>query len=151
MKLINFRPQDEQLSFGIEADGQVWDFHDALDLEGVSQNIIERSVSLSWRPSHYGELPFPIQSVEIVFEGVDYFEVTPRDSEIPDFGEDTCINGLSRVPLEEDTRELIAHGVPQLDPEEQRFHLWFEFRGGQHIRIGAETATFQIRHIDEAV
>ena len=145
MKLVNFRPQNEQLSFGIEVEGHVWDFHDALDLEGIHQNIIERSVSLCWRPSHYGELPFPVQAVEIFFVGVDYFEVTPRDGEILDFGEDTCLNGLSRVLPEDDTRELIAHGVPLLDPEEERFHLWFEFRGGQHLRIGAEAATFQIR------
>ena len=147
MQLINLRLREEPLSSGIEAEGHIWDFHDSLDFEGIYQKIGERSVTLSWRPGPYGALPFPVETVEIVFTGVDYFEVTPRDSEIPDLGEDTCLSGLSRVSPEADTQELIAHGVPLLAPSDERFHLWFEFRGGQRLRIGAERAIFQSRRV----
>lgn len=144
MKLVNLRLNGEPLASGIEAEGHVWDFHDSLALESTSQNVSKRSVRLSWRPGLYGELPFPVRAVELVFTGVSYFEVTPRDAEIPDFGEDTCLSGVSRVSPEEDTHELLVRGVPLLAPEVDQFHLWFEFRGGQRIRIGAKSVVFQI-------
>ncbi|MBC7529698.1 MAG: hypothetical protein H7308_19390 [Chthonomonadaceae bacterium] len=144
MKLINMRLKDEPPSISIEAEGHVWDIHDLYDFEGVRQNINDRTVILLWRPSIYATPPLYARAFEIVFAEVDYFEITPRDSEIPDFGEDTCLNGLLRILPEENTSELIANGYPiETDFPEERFHLWFMFRGGQNIRIGAETAIFR--------
>jgi len=153
MKLINLRLIDEPLSIYIEADAHTWDLHNAFALKGVSQNLSERSVSLLWQCSGYGELPLPVEGAEIVFAGVDYFEITPRDPAIPDFGEDSCLAGLSRVPSEVDTLTLIAQGGPLLnsESEEELFHLWFAFRGGQCIRVGAETATFRIKSGDRLI
>jgi len=145
MKLINIRLNDEPLSICIEADGHVWDLHNAFEFEGLRQNIPEQSVHLFWRTSIYAD---PLQSVEhfgILFSGVDYFEVTPRDAEIPDFGEDLCLSGLSRVSPDDASQDLIAQGVPVPDFPDDRFHLWFAFRSGQHIRVGAETAIFRMK------
>jgi hypothetical protein len=144
MKLINISLKDEPLSIYIQADGHVLDLHNAFDFEGFRQNIGERSVSLFWRSNRYAILPLPVLAFEIVFADVDYFEVTPRDPEIPDFGEDLCLSGLSRVWTNDATQELISHGVP-LRPEftDGRFHLWFAFRSGQNIRVGAKTAEFR--------
>ena len=144
MKLINMRLVDEPIAIYIEADGHTWDLHNAFALESVTQNIDERLVKLVWQLSGNGELPLPAEAAEILFEGVDYFEITPRDPEIPDLAEDTCLEGLTRIPPEDETGYLLANGVPWLDSEEDRFHLWFAFRSGQHIRVGAETATFKI-------
>lgn len=145
MKLINIHLKDEPLSICIEADGNVWDLHNAFDFEGFRQNIGERSVSLFWKTSYYADAAKPVQEFEIMFATVDYFEVTPRDAEIPDYGEDFCLAGLSRIPVDEDSQELMAHGVPQVNFPDECFHLWFMFRSGQNIRIGAETAVFMMK------
>jgi len=146
LKLINLNLIDEPLSICIEADGLVWDLHNAFDFVGLRQDIAERSVSLLWRSSRYSQslLSAP-QAFEITFAVVDYFEVTPRDPEIPNFGEDFCLSGLSRVFSTDDTQDLINFGVPEPNFPDENFHLWFIFRSGQHIRIGAESATFVLQ------
>lgn len=144
MKLTNFRLENEPCPRGIEVDGNVLDLHNSFCFEELHQDIAERTVTMLWRPSGYGASPLPKYGFELVFSDVVYFEVTPRDQEIPDFGEDFCLGGVDPVPHDDDTFELLAHGVPYPPnfPDEN-FHLWFCFRSGQHVRIGAGSAEFR--------
>jgi hypothetical protein len=121
MKLNNFSLLDDMIT--IEAEGEEWDLHNAFCLDVISHFVGERSATICWKLSGYRVPPPQAQGLEIMFHDVDYFEVTPRDSEIPDYGEDLCLNMLSRVPV--------------LDGG---FHLLFEFRGGQNVRVGARMA-----------
>ncbi len=145
MKLLNFCLEDDMWPRGIEVDDFVYDMHNAFSFGGLKQNIAERKVTLSWQPSGYGESPLPTQGFEIVFSDVTYFEATPRDNEIPDFGEDLCLGGLSLAPADAETAEMLASGVPYIPfiPEGD-FHLWFSFRSNQHVRIGSATAEFRV-------
>ena len=144
MKLINFSLKDEPLAICIEVDGHVWDLHNTFAFEGLCHFTGERSVSLRWRSYRNRATPQPTVEFEIVFAEVDYLEVTPRDSEIADFGEDFCLAGLSRVSSLDDMKELIEFGVPQVpDFPADDFHLLFEFRSGQRVRVGAARAEFQ--------
>jgi hypothetical protein len=122
MDLVNFRLLD---MITIEAKAKEWDLHNAFSLDAIIQRIPERTVTLAWKLSGYGTPPSGVERIEIVFRDVDYFEVTPRDAEIPDFGEDLCLSMMQHEPL-------LGGG----------FHLQFEFRGGQNVRVGAREAKF---------
>ena len=46
---------------------------------------------------------------------------------------------------------LVTKGIPLVDSDEESFHLWFTFRGRQHVRVGAESATFRLEYISEGI
>jgi len=150
VEISNLRLIDEPVATLIESDGFTWDLHNNADFVGLCQNIVERKVILSWQIVTMDTVPSPpADGFDLVFSDTEYLEVTPRDSEIPDFLEDRCINDISRVHPNDSMDELIHHGVPQIpDFNESGFHLLFEFRGGQRVRIGARSV--QLRMHDRA-
>lgn len=140
MNLINLSLIEGQLGTKIEADAVTWDLHNAYTFKSFTHNVIERTVSLEWAAY---QIP-PDTVFRILFYEVDYLEISPRDPEIPDYGEDLCLDALSRVDPKGSMKAMIEYGVPQ-DPEYlgDNFHLLFKFRGEQHIRIGAKSAQFR--------
>ncbi len=146
LKLINFRLVDSPVIISIEADGNVYDLHGRFDFSEVRQKIEERSISMVWQTNTYFDSLKPIEELELLFTNVDYFVILPRDNETPDFGEDLCLDAVAYAMIDEDLQLIVREGRPcyRYDLGEN-FHLWFVFSGGQHIRIGTETATFSRR------
>ncbi len=151
MQLTNFRVVENRSNIEINAVGKVWNLHDAYylglrhsfahDADGfISGNQVE----LSWQvdPARY-----TVPGFSLVFRGVDFFEVTPRDAEMP-VGEDTCLSSVAEIPASEVTSEWKAQGFLAVFnpdgslPEAEEYHLYFVFRSGQTVRIGCQATEF---------
>ena len=136
MKLLNFSFLDEPYAVEIRAFDCIWDLHNVADFEGFCQNVKDNSLEMKWKINpNYALQKYPANSFGILFMGVEFLEVTPRDQELP-HTEDDCLASVSRV--------LIGEPLPRnpTDIGEKLFHLLFEFQSGQKIRIGAESVEF---------
>ena len=151
MQLINFQVVENRRNIEISALDKVWNLHDAYylglrhsfahDADGF---ITGNQVELSWQvdPARYSASGF-----SLVFNEVNFFEVTPRDEEMP-VGEDTCLSSVAEIPASEVTSEWKMQGIFAVFnpdgtlPAADEYHLYFVFRGGQTVRIGCRTAKF---------
>ena len=85
----------------------------------------------------------------LVFSEVDFFEVTPRDEEVP-VGEDMCLSSVAEMPASEVTSEWKAQRIVSVfNPDgtllnAEEYHLYFVFWGGQTVRIGCQSAKFVV-------
>ena len=151
MNLVNFSIAKEPALICLEVEGQVLDLHNFFNFEGVYQNLAERTVSLVWRDNGNSPVRFEANGFELYFEEVNYFEVTPRDIEIPDFGEDLCLDGMALLKGDESTEQLVADqslAVWYPNSPLEYDHIWFAFRSGQRIRIGAKKANYRALSLD---
>jgi hypothetical protein len=153
MQLTNFRIVEGRWNIEISALDKVWNLHDAYYLglrhsfaHDANGFITGNWVELSWQvdPARYSASGF-----SLVFNGVDFFEVTPRDDEMP-AGEDTCLSSVAEMPSSEVTSEWKAQGFLAAFnpdgtlPDADEYHLYFIFRGGQTVRIGCHMAEFVV-------
>ncbi len=151
MHLTNFRVVENRRNIEISALGKVWNLHDAFYL-GLRHSfardaggfIAGNQVELFWQvdPERYS-----VSGFSLVFNDVDFFEITPRDAEMP-VGEDTCLSSVAEIPASEVTSEWKAQGIFAVFnpdgtlPGADEYHLYFVFRNGQTVRIGGRTAKF---------
>ena len=136
MKLLNFSFVHEPYAVEIRALDCIWDLHNVATFEGFCQDVQSNSVEMKWHISReHARLEYPVDSFGIRFAGVEHFEVTPRDPEMP-HSEDDCLASVSRA--------LVGEPLPR-NPKEiegKEFHLLFEFQSGQKVRIGSEAGEF---------
>ena len=118
MKLENFKLMKVNNQQIIEIDymGEIFDLHNAAEFLRIDFVIKTSILTLFWK-YYFDErniVPFQIR-----FEGITYFEIFPRDSEMPK-NEDDCL-------------EEIIYG--------EKFE--FKFMGGMKIVIKAEKVSFE--------
>ena len=139
MKFLNFSLLNEPCAIEIHALDCIWDLHNVAGFDGFCQDVQTNRVEMKWHIDPVNvPLKYPAHGIGILFKGVEYFEVTSRDSDMP-HSEDDCLAVVSRV--------LAGETFPRKpeDTEEREFHLLFEFQSGQKIRVGAEAAEFFTR------
>jgi hypothetical protein len=165
MHLSNFSLITDASAHGwliaLNAYGVEWDLHNYADFDGFDYSTTKTSLPtltlnwhiaervIEWRnvlgvPNAQGIPIYPSNRFCIFFSDVDYLEVAPRDSEMPD-DEDKTISSVSCIESSEASTDYIESGAIscyQPDKETFSYHLVFRFRGGQFIRVGAKEAEF---------
>ena len=118
MKIKNFKLVEVKNQQIIEIDylGDIFDLHNAAEFLKVEYAIKTCILTLFWNYYFNGKNIIPIQ---LKFEGTNYFEISPRDNEMPK-EEDDCL-------------EEIIYG--------EKFE--FRFMGGMKIVVGAEEVSFK--------
>ena len=123
--MINFKGCQQLASsidiIEIEANGDIWDLHNACEFVKFSNNIVDRSMSLVWDYYDYnsGELS---RKIHILLSGITRIKIMPRDLNMP-FYEDVC---LERLVYYADNNKLM-----------------FEFRGGVVIEVICTELSFE--------
>lgn len=100
----------------IKQDAAIYDLHNAAEFLGFSYNVLHARLVLDW---HYYFEDFK-SDFKITIDGIENFEVTPRDKDMP-FSEDDCL-------------EEIINSDGWL----------FKFMGGMQIRVVGERAALTI-------
>jgi hypothetical protein len=118
MKLENFKLVEvvNQQIIEIDYQGEIYDLHNAAEFLRIDYIIKTSILTLFWK--YYIDEKNIVQ-FQIRFEGISYFEIFPRDSEIPK-DEDDCL-------------EEIVYG--------EKFE--FKFMGGMKIVVKADKVSFE--------
>jgi hypothetical protein len=146
MRLSNLAFPDGQLGTVVQSAGLTLDLHNSADLQSIRHDVAHREAYLTWttRLDSMGT-GLDRNRVRLRFTDVDYLEVTPRDETIIDFAEDMCLEAVSVVEATDITAELIEYGV-KIGPVagSEGTHLFFQFRGGQFVRIGSGAVSLDV-------
>ncbi|GIK68933.1 MAG: hypothetical protein HND27_10815 [Bacteroidetes bacterium] len=118
MKIENFKLVEVENQQIIEIDylGEIFDLHNAAEFLKIDYVIKTSILTLFWNYYFDEKNIIPFQ---IMFEGVQYFEIFPRDSEMP--------------KVEDDCLKEIVHG--------EKFE--FRFMGGMKIVAKADKVSFE--------
>jgi hypothetical protein len=149
MQLMNFSiVGQEGIGIEIEAFGCIWNLH-ACPFLRMQHSIEEAKVELEWGSNElmHPQSKYPASCFAIVFHNVSQFEVSARDREMP-LEEDLCLEFVSGVHAPAILAETIYHSYSPTIPLGPNFLLFFTFRGGQRILVGADRAEFVLLNAD---
>lgn len=141
MKLLNFSIVGEHgIGIEVEALGTIWNLHDS-SFRCLHHDILGAKVRLEWKNDSPATHEYPAVRFGIVFHGAHQFEVSARDHEMP-LDEDRCLEFVSGVDAPACLAETVYHGYSTVAPLGPDYLLFFTFRGGQRILVGADGAEF---------
>ncbi|GAA4296174.1 hypothetical protein [Nibribacter koreensis] len=132
MKLSNFEIED---SIALRYANQYLDLHNDYDFTDFKYSVSSQIFEMSWTPiQSISTVTNPVTGLKLRFEEVDFLKIQERDNEMP-YSEDTCIDIIGFLPQE--MREVMdSFGAK---PDYENDDMVFHFRGGQTIKIYAES------------
>ncbi len=132
MKAINFKPVTSiELAFG---EYEI-DLHNVYLFTDFSYSVKSRILILKWirGEGKYVNQNWP-HYIVLRIKDVDFFEVSPRDIDMP-FSEDDCLEGIAYL-----TDEEWCNGPFWRDAEPDDNWKWvFQFMSGMSIIVGAKS------------
>jgi len=135
MKLANFSIAKDFIA--VEIDGVYYDLHNNFDFIGLSYDLLNRRMELSWVKSKGTWVSEDSSdSLSLKFLGVSLFKCKERDSDVP-YSEDDCLSAMGFIHNDMiDEIEGFAH----IEPKPDACHLNISFMSGFAIKIASEIA-----------
>jgi hypothetical protein len=139
MKLIGFSIAEDFIA--LERGLDRFDLHNNFDFQGLSYNLMQRTLELQWRCG-LGDWVKPTEpsDLRMSFAGVYLFKTQERDPALP-FTEDSCLDSIGFM-WDELVAEMRAFTSNQ--PGDGCTHLTANFMGGFSIKVGAESAVLHV-------
>jgi hypothetical protein len=142
MKIVGFSIANDCI--GIERGSDYFDLHNNYDFQGLSYNVVDRTIELFWcrGTGDWIKLTDPT-ALRLVFSNVHLFKAHERDAALP-FTEDDCLDSIGFF-WDEMLPEM--QGYSSNMPKEGCTHLNATFVSGFSVKIGAESVCL---HTEEA-
>ena len=137
MLLENFNLYGPNSGVELSAFGRTWDLHNEFHFEGMRFEAGPDELVLSWRPSEYSRDP-GVRGCRLRFRGVTSLEMTGRDGAYPS-SESSCLETIDKVTPGEREYPLREEWLP-----DQPFEIEITFHDERRVRIGAQSAVFEI-------
>ncbi len=139
MNLSNFNIASDFIA--VETNGVYHDLHNNFDFTGLTYDVLNRKVKLSWVKStgDWVVVDCP-NALNLHFSGVSLFKCKERDSGVP-YTEDDCLGSLGFIH-----NDMINEidGFANTEPSEDACHLNLSFESGFALKIAAESAKCSI-------
>ncbi|MBQ0726300.1 MAG: hypothetical protein KBT77_02990 [Thalassolituus oleivorans] len=139
MNLSNFNIASDFIA--IESNGVYYDLHNNFEFTGLSYDVLNRKVKLSWVKStgDWVAVNFP-NTLDLNFSGVSLFKCKERDSGVP-YTEDDCLGSLGFIHNDM-VNEI--EGFVSIEPSDDACHLNLSFESGFALKIAADSAKCSI-------
>ena len=136
MKLQNF---DVSSSIELQSGDLFWDLHNFADFDGLELIPGDDAVVMRWsvpeEPNPWGCHENKFKGLELVFRGVLFLHIGPRDKELP-MTEDSCVAEILKVDPKAQYPEI---HMGQISRPDDSFRLAFLFQSGRTIEIESIT------------